>query len=649
MGSDPTTKDTDVPYHGTLGPLGSSSPKTEPEPISLSLDSVINGYVRDSKEKVKITEGYDFDHFDTINKIELYRASKFKSGDSDSLGNKKYFMNIVNAPAGNVTKNVDLDTADITIRADDGTNAFKAELYREKLKEWLEENRIGILLNRISENLPIYGQVVLKNLKDKKIEFTPLRYLYRDPGILGLQNSMYVIQHHRLQPQALKKKVADGWYEDGIKKVIAAFFRSGDKQINVHEFYGWVQGLMVKQFADFDGVEDDEYVKVRGFVAMNVNDATPDRKETNSFNEVLHVIKWTDEDWPYAELNLFDIEGRGLGLGIFEMLFDLQQRRNEMGNCKATSMRISSKQIFQTRGNTIEKNVLTDIESGTILSNGGSEITPIATEERNLSTYQQEENNIRELAREIANNQEVASGGDLPSGTPYRLGVLMSQNASKLHEFIREKFGLFLEDILKRWLIPVFEKEIVAGFNLEIRTPELLQRVIEEDINQRLNETIKKYFLAYGDFPRPDELEMFKATMRKEYAGKQFVKIPPKYFEFTKDLKVIITGENSNLKQQIESISNLIQLLSQNPGVLDNPATQKLFGALLEKVGISPTLLPMAGAKAPAEMPAMNQLGNGAGQAGMEGAISAGTQGVKTGAPAGMGAPAGPMPFAVPA
>lgn len=612
---------TDRPFLGTPPrslSVGAAAPDGATSGSSY-LSGLISQKLQDAQSSVRITEGYEFDHFKTINKIELYRASRFVEGNTDTQGNKKYFFNISNAPAGNVTKNIDLDSADITIQAEDGAFVLSSYLYRERLKQWMKENGIGFFLNKIAENLPVYGQCVAKKEGDKTISFVPLRDLFRDPSISGIQRSSFVAQRHRLQPDDLLKKVKDGWDKDAVAKVVKAFHEGNQKQVTVYEFYGWGDAASLKAEFPDRSFAGSGYVKIRTFVAMDMPVPSQDPKDAQTFNAVLHVMPW-NESWPFKELNMFEIEGRALGLGIFELLFDVQQRKNEMANQKARSMEIGSKHIFQTRALTIENNVLSDILDGQIIQTT-HEITPIATEERNLSAYTQEENNIRELARDLANAQEVLTGDGLPSRTPYRLGALLAQNASKLLEYIQEKFGLFLEEMINDWIIPKFEKEMDVDFVMELNDPELLEKVVEADVNRRYNAAAKDFFFSFGDFPGEEEADLMRRTIKKDYQGKQFAKVKKGMFAFPKRVRVVVTNEGLNVKQQIESLSNLIQTLGQNPQVTTNPTTAKLVTLLLERIGIAPTAI--SSSQVQEAMPTPSELAGGAKEAGMDASLAA--------------------------
>ncbi|NCB03177.1 MAG: hypothetical protein EOM67_13645, partial [Spirochaetia bacterium] len=293
---------------------------------------------------------------------------------------------------------------------------------------------------------------------------------------------------------------------------------------------------------------------------------------------------------PFKKIDYLTIEGRALGLGIIEMLLDPQQRWNEIQNQKATSMKVASRHIYQTRDAQIERNIMTDVLDGDIIK-VMNEITPIDTTERNLGAYTQEERVLMDVVRSNANAFESLTGENLPSGTPYRLGAMMAQQGGKLFEFIRENIGLFLEEVVKEWIIPEFDKNVTNEHIFQLFDAETIEYIIEKDVNRRLNEAIKKYVMDTGFFPPKADLELLKQAEIDNNKGTLFLDIVKGYLKFDKDVEIDITGEANNLAGQVETISNLLQLLAQNPQMVTMPETKKLFGKLLDTIGFSPALI----------------------------------------------------------
>jgi len=542
---------------------------------------LLNNSIADYKDPsgVEITDGYFFNMKETINKIELYRASKFRSGDKDSQGDKKFFFNIINPQCGHATKNIDIDRKDVRVRANDGNHRVQAMIYNEELKYWMRDNNIGYIFNKISEELPKYGSIILKKVKDD-IKFIPLRRCMFDPAINNKENnyniqSNYFIEEHYFQPDGLRNMVKKGWDKSVVDELIENMRKNKDGDIKVFEYYTEMPKT----------AKSEQYELSVAYVSMiDVKAAKGNEKRVGKllFKEAVKSI-------PYKKLDYLTIEGRALGVGVIEMLFDSQQRWNEMANQKAKSMKLSSKHIFQTRDTAVEGNILTDVMDGDVLK-VNSEITPLANEERNLAAYNAEETNIMNIVRSNANAFEIVTGEGLPSRTPFRLGALMNQNAGKLFDFIRENIGMFLEEVLTEWILPQFDAEMIREHIFQLYDSKTIRLIIERDVNRRINEAIKKMVLSSGYYPTKEEVTLLKEQLSNESSNDvKFVKVIDKYLDFDKTVYIDITGEQ-NAPQKAETISNMLMLFAQNPMILQDPNLRGMLEALMTEVGLQPNI-----------------------------------------------------------
>jgi len=528
------------------------------------------------EEPTEIVDGYRFDMPATIRKIELYRASKFESGDRDSQGHKKYFFNIVNPQCGNATKNIDIDRSDIQVKAERAKDRIKAMLYNDRLKLWLKEENIGILLNKMSEKLPIYGSIVLKKVGDD-VRLIPMRNIMIEPSISNSDNnheinSNFIIEQHNMSAREIESQ--KGWDKETVKRFTDKMRKDNKGSEVINEMHTELK-------------EGDNW-KLKVTFLSNDGDIFFSEKE---------------DKYPYKKLDLFTIEGRALGLGIIEILFDLQMRRNEMGNQKADSMRVTSKTIFQTRDKNIDGNVLTDILNGDIVT-ADQPLTQIDTTERNLGAYAQEEQNIIKDTRDLTNAQEILTGESLPSRTPFRLGVLQLEQASKLFAFIKQNVSMFLEEVFNEWIIPRFEKSIDKDFVFETYDQKTIKAVLEGDVNRRLNEAIKKEVLVIGKFRPQEEVDILKTALMADADKPQFVEILKGYFkDFQKTLYIDLSGEQHNTAQEVETMTNMLQLLAQNPQITQDPQLRDFLLGIAEKTGVDPTIVPST----PTQQPALNQ------------------------------------------
>jgi len=557
----------------------------------------------DYEQSVTISKGNDFNLKETIEKIELYFASKFLSGDRDSQGNKKFFFNITRPQCGNATKNIDIDRSNVKATAENGKDAVKSMIYTAELKQWMKDSKFGTLLNKVSEFLPVYGSVILKKVGNE-VKFIPIKSVKFDPAMSNKESSYdiqspYIIEEHHMQPDEIESMAS--WNKSVVKEA-TEFLRKKQKDTQTTD------ALVYEMYAEFSneelGIKGSGYSKGVQFIMYG--EYIDDKKEEQVFAKVLYSKKV--EKFPYKKLDYLRIEGRALGLGIVEMNFDTQYRWNEMTNQKAVSMKLGSKHLFQTRDDTVEDNIMSDLLDGDIIK-VQSEITPIATEERNLGAYSQEEAKVMEIVRSNSNAHEIMTGETMPSGTPFRLGAMLNQNAGKLFEFIRENLGLFLEEVITEWVLPEFEKNVTKEHIFELFDNETIELIVERDANRRINEALKQYVLKNGTFPTKQEVEIIKEHEMSNRKDVQFVKIIKGWLKFDKTIRIDPTGEQTNTQQKVESISNFIQLLSQNPAVMTDPRLKKMLDKLAEEVGLSPALL----AGGSGQQPSLAELGAGPG------------------------------------
>lgn len=526
------------------------------------------------EESVSVPEGYKFNTKKTINLIELYRASKFETGEFDSQGDKKFFFNIITPMCGNATKFIDIDRKDVIIKPLDGEDErIRAMLYSSLLRQYMDKRNIGLLFNKLSDTLPWYGSFVVKKVGEK-IKFVPLKNIAFDTALSNLDdtytiNSPFIIENHYMTEIELVDMIDKGWDKDAVEKLIEHSRTTGEQPC-VYEYYD--------HFNSGDFYEDGDKM-FKGVVFIG---------DIGGDDNIL--FKEKVKEFPYKKVDFITLEGRGLGLGLAEMNFDAQIRWNEMANQKAKSMKLSSKHIFQTRDAQIEGNVLTDILDGDIIK-VRSEITPLENEERNLQAYRVEEENVMNVARSNSNASDILMGEQLPSRTPFRLGVMQQQNATKFFDFIRQNVGMFWDEVFEEWVIPEFEKEANKEQILEVTDVDTMELLVERDVKARVNQAIVKYVITTGNFPTQEDVELLKQQLTDEQKRKptQFAELAKNYFkDFKKHLTIDISGEQKATAQEVETMTNFLQLLAQNPGITQNPDLMKMLNAIASRVGLSP-------------------------------------------------------------
>lgn len=571
---------------------------------------------------VQVVPGYDFNQSETLKRINLYANGQFLDGNKDSLG-EKVFFDITTPAVRNAAKNIDLDTKDIQFRAVNGkSNMFLSWLYRRMAKDWMRANKIARKLNQIPEKVSGTGTVVLKKTGGPGVfEFVDLRNLACDASAKCL-NDGWTSERHYYTPNELRTLQKDlGWDKNSVEKAIDDFLvhrqenfvgeqdsasqKAGKAQyLCVHEFYGYTERGLVN-----DDPDDKELV-LATFIVILPSDAKQSEgsngKKSDRNGLTLHRAEI--DEMPYKELHYRRVDGRWLGRGLYEECFPMQETENTRSNWMLMAMRLSQLIVFQTRDKTVLQNVLTDVQNGSIMKFGATDsqsamLERVDTRATDNASSNMLGQNVSKVLQGLTNAFEVTTGETLPSGTPFQLGALMNQNANKLFEFIREDYGLFIEEVFNEWVLPEMEKELSKEAILNIVDEDELEYVRDYIIKAKAWDSIKKALLSSIN-PTREQISVLKEFIADQVNNQKAIdlQIEKGLLSFEKRVTCVVTDESES-PAMLQTLTTIIQTLGQNPAVADMPAFEKI----LDMVGLAKIdVIPRTPAQAPQQMnPAM--------------------------------------------
>jgi len=176
---------------------------------------------------------------------------------------------------------------------------------------------------------------------------------------------------------------------------------------------------------------------------------------------------------------------------------------------------------------------------------------------------------------------EVATGESLPSGTPFRLGVLLS-NASNSHFALkRENFGLFFKEVINELLLPVFKKNNSEEHTITLFSGEEGVATLKKIVTKNQVNKIAREQLLSGIFPDLKAIES-KVSSDLEEKKQLFMKIPDRFYDQVEaSVDLVITGESLNLPKRIETLTTTYNLLAQQ----GDPRASKVLEKLLALSG----------------------------------------------------------------
>ncbi len=532
-------------------------------------------------EEVVIADEYKFNQKETVKEnLRLYH-SQYKEGEFDDENFRKFFYNIVKNPCSVSTKAISFYPSDIQIIPVPGQDKRKAWLLDRDFKFWAKEKELSVLMRNIFESLPIYGSVVLKKVKDK-LYFVDLRNLANEQSASNLQNASYVIEQHFMTPSELRKM---GWDKEKKDEVLSLHRASKEPYIRVLEWRGEVPESEVKENGS-----TEEYVRAVAIVYSPQLHATqeqgiPDNATTGT---LLHIKEEKEEDFPYREIHLERLPGRWLGIGKVEENRDPQIRTNEIVNLRVKASYFASLSLWQTRDNTVDKNLLHTVGNGDIIP-VLSEITRIPVEERNLTAYGQEETNWIRNRDEISHSWDVIRGERLPAGTTLGAAQLAAEMTMSYFDGLRRKIAAQLK--------PIIKKDIIGDF-LSERSNEHYLKLVGEDfdkwgdimIAEKTYTRTLNFLGEKGKLPSKNQWDMIKSKISQDVrTGKEsLVKIPKDYFQnLDYDIDIVITGQNRNIGVEAANVQMVLQAIQQDETLLTNPKKKRVFARLLDGLGLN--------------------------------------------------------------
>ena len=527
-----------------------------------------------NSKKITIIDKLQFSQWETIKRIYYYYLSAFESGELDSQGDKKYFLNMVRNPCNVSTKAIDFDTKDINIQTAAGGNPLKTWFFSRDLKYWMKDKGFGKILNRMFFELPIFGSVVLKVIGGKPY-FVDLRNFMISQNADTLDQSNFIIERHNYTPFEFKKIGKEKGWKNVDKTLEAIRQTSSNKFIQVYERYGEVE-------------EDGKYVYKRIVMAGKLGKDDDDLQDNVVQQSGFILDEREVKKHPYWEFHWEKIPGRWLGVGRVEILFDPQIRVNELTNLRVKSTYWTALRLWQTRDDGVQRNLLTDVVNGEIL-NTEDPVTQIDMGDRNVQIYPAEINRWMGTRDELTNSYDVVSGARLPAGTPLGSAKLAAGMAGAYFGQIRENIALDVKTFLYEAILPQFEKDMTEEHILRIAGEDLdkLNNLLEiRELNNQIIEFIKKR----GVIPPKGFIELKKVLIGESIKNmkEKFIRMKK---DFYKDIKyqidIVITGEAIDTSVRASNLLQALQAITADPTVLTDPAKKKIFYKYLEQGGIS--------------------------------------------------------------
>lgn len=524
---------------------------------------------------------YVYNQWETINLIDLYYNSKFESGQYDTEKQRKIFLNIVKFRADVASKQIDLNVKDFKFIPEEGESVWPAYFMGKEFSYWAKENYFGELLDRCVRAFPRYGWVVLKEVNGS-LEFVPIQTIRCQQDARSIDEATYfTIEHPRMTLEEMKKMKR--WDTSGVG------LKPGQVD-NVYERYGLVRLSEYKNYKKIPIEKGDENELIDCLTILTLREST--RKDKNGAEEkydtghILFMEKISKR--PFIDVKWETQYGRLMGIGEVENLFENQIATNMAFNLYRRQLLWTSKKIFQSPSEEVARNLVKDVKDGDVLTiSPNGNVTQVDMTDRASADFRSFTDVVEKNSDQKAFTFESATGESMDSGTPFRLGVMLSNAVNSHFKMKRDLLGLFFKRVMKDYIIPKWKQEFDQEHILSMFSDEEGFGTLKEiAIDLNLHDHIKQNLLK-------GEVTDIQAARQQiaDHLDKQqylFVKIPDSYYDDVMyRVNLTITGEDVDINKKIETLTNLHAQLVQT----QDPRSEKIVPKLLQLGGMSPDML----------------------------------------------------------
>ena len=572
-----------------------------------NIQELVKKSEEDFKQPTQISKYVQFSISDTLERIDAYLNSKHISGETDSLGREKPFFNIGIAAANIWYRATDIDRSNIQIKAakeKDYINSFLATIH---LRAWMRREMFGQFLNEWGRTLARYGSAVIKFVRtfnNLHISVTPWNRLIIDAVDFEDNPKIEIIE---LTEAQLRKRVQTHKYNSDevdslCNSLKARETKSGLKKdnknnyIKIYELHG---NLPLSYLTDKE-TDKDIYVQQMHVVSFITS-------VRGKIKERFSLYKGKEKKDPYMITHLIKEDGRVLSIGAIEHLFEPQWMVNHSMKSIKDSLDLASKTIYQTADpGFVGRNILDNLQSGDILIHALNQpLTQLNNTPLNIVPQQNFSLQWKQLGNEITGVSESMMGATPKSGTAWRQTEAILQESHSLFELMTENKGLYIEQMLREWIIPYlktkmdtaeevsatleqYELDAIDGVYIKNTAIKLTNTEIKEKIlnGELITEEDKMAIMAEKEQKIKDSLTKMG---NQRFFKPSEVDWKEQFKDFEWDAEVNITGEAVNYQSALATLNTALKAILI-PGFQENKKAQMVVGKILELTG---TLSPL--------------------------------------------------------
>jgi hypothetical protein len=472
---------------------------------------------------VQVSDDISYSTKDVINENYRIYNGKMKSG-KDSDGLEMIMLNIAWIIYRTLFYGSDIDTKDAQVRSLNGRGIQIMPLLRMAIVSHLNRTGFNDFIDDVRSDMSAFGSVLIK-IVDGVPKTVDLRNAVIPPHEDDVQKVGLVEYQFWSYDKCLRHK--DDWGKDNWKIVDEVFEKNsvtGIYEIKLIEFW------------TFQEMKDGKVHKVceRSIDMSNIDPSIFDDKDTWKPSVVLETFKTPykrrrataylrkkygeyEELFPYLYFPFIKIKGRGLGLGVFEMLLGTNTLFNERWYYarKKDIMSLLSVIVHKVKdGNrSLEQQNLANLTTGAVVQIGFDEDLQRLPIDGSAGELLAITDKLFELARQIVGVTAQGAGQDMPSTTTATVAIANKQTQQTTYDFLIERVGicmkqLFQDFYLEQIIDELTEEEVVSITGSTRELEEMDKWLVQNAVNK----AVVDEFNLTGVYPTQEEYEYLKVS-----------------------------------------------------------------------------------------------------------------------------------------
>lgn len=521
---------------------------------------IINSY---REKKIEISPNVFYSQKETLDRINRTIARAF-AVEGEPTGVPKTWFDTITSSRRLYKSRIESDLKDI--RAYDKKGDWIAKgLIDDRLDTVIEENGTATLLNELTDTLVDYGSTVLYHQGLKGVCINPTDIII-DPTAKSINSSEYIIIKKRMLLSDML--TMETWDKASVQDILnnrnSYTSLQYDNKINV--YYAWIK-------------EIENNKQVRKFYVYVERLATDEIVDRNNISATeVFCGDWIGE-LPFYEAHLNRQHNRWLGQGVVELLFDAQERANELATQSRMALAASSTQVWLSNVQ-LDIDQITELPHGAIINAPSTgtiqpKLERVDTYERSLSGLNAERDAYDKRTQDIVGSYEVAKGGETPATMPATNASISDRNSKTMFAYDREQFEIMFEKYLNKTIKPLIMKSYKLGDSLNIEDPKLLKKLNEKRIETEVNRRAWNKFFK-GEIVDDGLISIIRQQVVSDMQGRGYKYDQDMFAGKEISLRFIISEQEIPMQTIQQNTFTILQPLLAKYGI-ENPITKQLL------------------------------------------------------------------------